>query len=249
MEISFKVPRCVTLPVSALFLIGTKLGNFHCLEALLKGICTWTKKWVGGLRWQGVIKRKILPPSALSNSNKYVPQMLWSESNASLLYYDFPFFSTDAFPMHFPQNDLRKGELKNNLVAMKDLMSCSRSVCWHRRMNLGLLLEGQFSYSPPYTVGRCTKMITATSIISNEISIRHLVCSLASICLCFVHPQFYSCEDWCHILVRSIINWGWEFWVLCKCVMTLKRTRTAGPSRNTLASTFDTAIILDGLFS
>lgn len=115
------------------------------------------QKLSGWVEMAGVLlNRKILSPSAKSNLNKWIPQMLWSESNASLLCYDFFSFPL-TYSLHLPQNDLRQGELQNNLGAMKDLMPCSTIVCWHRRLNLGLLLEGQFSYSPSYTIGRCTK--------------------------------------------------------------------------------------------
>ena len=152
-------------------------------------------------------------------------------------------FSRKVFLCCCLQNDLEKGRTQNNLEEMKDSISQPGRVADAR--NWIWTLGGQLSFST-----RTKNLIAATWIIWNEMGIWPVISSLVSICPVFCTPTVLQmCEDWCNIFERSIINCGGEFSVLCKCVMNLKRTRTAGPSRNASANPFDTTIIVDGLFS
>lgn len=88
------------------------------------------------------------------------------------------------------------------------------------------------------------------SIISDEISIWLLICSLASIC-CALHIESYTNLLWLMSHFQHINNQLclWDWGLLKLCVRTVEKGTWTGWSRNASARTFDTAIILDDIFS
>lgn len=88
------------------------------------------------------------------------------------------------------------------------------------------------------------------SIISDEISIWLLICSLASIC-CALHIESYTNLLWLMSHFQHINNQLclWDWGLLKLCVRTVEKGTWTGWSRNGSARTFDTAIILDDIFS